>query len=312
MGRKIKGRKHKGVRDPEKQRETKFLSIRDKINTPPTNPDDQQIPKSLLHVINLKQKLENGQINLKRKRKPKKSRPVTSHPHGIKNDSLGRDVPFFQQEKGETDKHFMYRVNQICKSVIDEAAFANKYGVDITRNPETGQIEKVTKRKKDELELYIKQIKKEKKFKGKKKIQHDSEKSKLTKSQKRQVKLKEKKETKLISNIDEFKTFKDDIKFGEVAHEPPVLPAPRKVTIEDTARPGKRNLLLKTLIDPNRKEKTKMLNKETKLQKISNKVIDRKGKRKDLPHALRRQLEKQQKEVIQAYKELKTKRYSVK
>lgn len=115
-------------------------SIRDKINTPPSNPDDQQIPRSLQHIINLKQKLETGQINLKRKRKSKKSRPVTSHPQGIKNDSLGRDVPFFQQEEGETDRHFMYRVNQICKSVIDEAAFANKYGVDIIRNPETGQV----------------------------------------------------------------------------------------------------------------------------------------------------------------------------
>lgn len=37
------------------------------------------------------------------------------------------------------------------------------------------------------------------------------------------------------------------------------------------------------------------------------KTIDRSGKRKDLPHALRRQLDKQQQEVIQAYKQLKNK-----
>lgn len=48
------------------------------------------------------------------------------------------------------------------------------------------------------------------------------------------------------------------------------------------------------------------------LQRVNNKVIDKKGKRKGLPHALRRQLEIQQKEVINAYKELKAKKYDQK
>lgn len=37
----------------------------------------------------------------------------------------------------------------------------------------------------------------------------------------------------------------------------------------------------------------------------NNVIIDKKGKRKDLPAALRRQLDKQQAEVINAYKLLK-------
>lgn len=41
------------------------------------------------------------------------------------------------------------------------------------------------------------------------------------------------------------------------------------------------------------------------LNKTSKNVIDKKGKRKDLPAALRRQLDKQQAEVINAYKLLK-------
>lgn len=46
------------------------------------------------------------------------------------------------------------------------------------------------------------------------------------------------------------------------------------------------------------------------LRKVSNKTIDKKGRRKDLPNALRRQLENQQKEIVNAYKELKSKRYN--
>ncbi|KRT79674.1 hypothetical protein AMK59_7500, partial [Oryctes borbonicus] len=290
MGRKIKGRKHRGIRDPEKQRQTKLLSLRDKINRAPTNPDDQQIPKSLSHIINLKEKVQNGIISVKRKQnhKVKKAlRPVTSHPQGITNKGVGKDVPYFQQEKGESDRKFMVRVNQICKSVIDEAAFADKYGVNIIRNPETGQVENVTKRGKDELELYIKQIKKEKKLKGKKKLKNKTQEPTLTKSQKRQLKLKQKKENKLVTSTSEFEVVGDNVKFGEVAHEPPTLSAPRNVKLEETPRPGKKNLLLKSLIDPNKKDKETNGVKEDQLRKVS-KVINKKGKRKDLPHALRR------------------------
>lgn len=48
---------------------------------------------------------------------------------------------------------------------------------------------------------------------------------------------------------------------------------------------------------------------EVRVHKVTNKAIDKKGKRKDLPHALRRQLEKEQKGVISAYKVLKAKKY---
>lgn len=41
------------------------------------------------------------------------------------------------------------------------------------------------------------------------------------------------------------------------------------------------------------------------LNKTANNVINKKGKRKDLPVAMRRQLDKQQAEVINAYKLLK-------
>lgn len=73
-------------------------------------------------------------------------------------------------------------------------------------------------------------------------------------------------------------------------------------------QPGKKDLLLKTLINGDT-SKVRSVKKEDNLKKVSNKVIDKKGKRKDLPHALRRRLDKQQQEVIDAYKKLKAKRY---
>lgn len=51
--------------------------------------------------------------------------------------------------------------------------------------------------------------------------------------------------------------------------------------------------------------------KKTHTEPKVTKTIDKKGKRKDLPNALRRQLEKQQKEIIGAYKALKAKKYDV-
>lgn len=47
------------------------------------------------------------------------------------------------------------------------------------------------------------------------------------------------------------------------------------------------------------------------LKKTSNKVIDKKGKRKDLPVGVRRQLDRQQKEIIEVYKQLKEKKLHV-
>nr|XP_022903491.1 uncharacterized protein LOC111415839 [Onthophagus taurus] len=290
MGRKIPGRKHHGVRDPEKQQQQRNELLKNKINAPPTNSEDQQIPKSLSRIIALKDKVKSGTISLKRIRKRSKGlKPITSHPHGVKPPREGeKPEPVFQQDKNESDERFMHRVNRVCHNIILESKFEDKYGVDIKRNTLTGEVE-VVKRKKDEIEEYHKKVKKEtnNNNKGKKKKKKNDI-IKLSKSQKRAVKIKAKKEKKENINYDEFKSFEDKVKFGEVVHGPPSLVLPRKGgNTEETHRPGMKNLLLKENL------------------KLS---VDRKGKRKDLPTATRRQLDLQQKEVIEAYKLLKSKR----
>lgn len=48
--------------------------------------------------------------------------------------------------------------------------------------------------------------------------------------------------------------------------------------------------------------------KKTVFDKIQNNKVDKKGKRKDLPNALRRQLENQRNEVVNAYRMIKAKK----
>lgn len=87
---------------------------------------------------------------------------------------------------------------------------------------------------------------------------------------------------------------KDVVKFGEVAHAPPTLTIPKKAS--NIVKPGKKELLMKSLLE---KESIKKSNNKV------TKVIDKKSKRKLLPVALRRQLEKDQKHIVEAYRQLK-------
>lgn len=192
------------------------------------------------------------------------------------------------------------------------------------------QILEVVKKPKDELEVLLKKIRKEKKEKKNKKKSNKNnaeDTPRLTKSQKWSLKKKQKKLKRKAQNIDDFQKFKDEVRFGETVHGPPTLVAPRKAEkFQSTPRVsykdiyiyifnliniffqhGKKSLLLNYIMQSS--ESYKKTDPVDPVQKVKNKVIDKSGKRKDLPHALRRQLENQQKEIINAYKELKAKKY---
>ncbi|CAG9860729.1 unnamed protein product [Phyllotreta striolata] len=298
MGRKIPGRKHRGIRDPEKQEAVRFEKIKNKINAPPSNVEAQEMPKTLQRIVELKNRVKNGDFSKKKKKSNSKENKKIVKSHE------------FERLPGESDKNLLQRVNKLCVDTLKETEFADKYGVEIKRN-EDGEIEGVVKKPKDELELLMKQARKkekakEKGIKKKKKPKTDQVPIKLSKWQKRKKKLNEKEQNKEMRNIDEFKQYKDNVKFGETAHAPPSLVAPRRVKKTQTPRPGNKNLILKKILGDG-KEKPAIA-KESR--KTINKVIDKKSKRKELPQALRMQLERQQKEVITAYKELKAKKYN--
>ncbi|XP_053982101.1 coiled-coil domain-containing protein 137 isoform X1 [Hylaeus volcanicus] len=302
MGRKIPGKKHRGVKDPFKQHAKREAELETKINAPPKDVDEQAIPRSLEHLIRLKETVKSGKITKIKKRKKHKNplisvggeTPRFSHPKA-KPEKV---VPLFQQRPGESEEHFLHRVQKETHAFLGETAFEKKYNVQVNRNPETGNIEGLSKCKLTELDKLEMLRARHKNIKKKKK--KDSDEVKMTKSQKRKEKLQLKKETKQENGVDEFENFKDQIKFGEVAHEPPQFKIrPKAADSTMSTKPGKKDLLLHSLLKKN--ESPKIVSTKT----IS---IDKSGKRKNLPVGERRRLEKDQKDVIAAYRKVKAQR----
>lgn len=291
MGRKIPAKKHRGIKDLEKQHAKRLAELESRTNAAPKDTDEQAIPKSLERIIKLKEaaKTANNSI-LKRKRRKKNALICVGQQHlkpslhpKAKPEKI---VPVFQQRLDESGEQFLHRISKDTHDFLKETAFEKKYGVQIERDLETGQIQGLIKckREKDDVETLRakhKNIKRKKKTTG----------SPLTKSEKRKLKLQLKKEKK-VEDVDEFENLRDKVAFNEVAHEPPKLNIKSKKINEDR-KP--KNLLLNSLLE------------NSKLSSIS-KVIDRSGKRKDLPVVERRKLEKQQSEAIAAYRQLKSQR----
>ncbi|KAK5641198.1 hypothetical protein RI129_009745 [Pyrocoelia pectoralis] len=283
MGRKIPGRKHRGVRDPDKQRELRLQSLKGKINAPPINPDIQEIPKSLNRLIASKEKFVKPM-------QPKR-----------KKNNFGIAL---EREKGESNREYLNRVESICDDIIEQ-----NQNLDVNRSAKTGEIENFFEKDEDEV-LNKKKRKNDATLKKMKKLE-GLLKPKMTKSQKRKMKrLQKEQERASLKEIDFVS--KDDVKFGEVVHAPPDLVIPRRALKEEGAsRPGKKNLLLKSIVgdtSTNGSDRRQTTNKFVDKKGIANKVIDKKGKRKNLPNALRRKMEKQQTEIINAYRMLKNKR----
>ncbi|KAK2576335.1 hypothetical protein KPH14_005696 [Odynerus spinipes] len=307
MGRKIPGKKHRGVKDPEKQRARRLAELETKINAPPKDVQEQAIPKSLEHVIRLKEAVKAGKIGkVKKVKKRKKNalicvggeRPKSLHPKSKPEKS----VPIFQQKPGESNNRFLHRVSQETHAFINETAFEKKYNVVVDRNPETGEVEGLSKHPKDELDELERLRAKHKNIKKKKKSKEKEGEVNLTKSQKRKQKMQMKKKKKEEESVDYFETLQDEVKFGETVHAPPqLIVRPKKANIENTSKPGKKNLLLHSLLSKNDPAN----NNSTKLGSI-----DRSGKRKNLPASERRQLEKEQSNVIAAYRQLKARRFT--
>ncbi|KAF7393066.1 hypothetical protein HZH66_008899 [Vespula vulgaris] len=282
MGRKIPGKKHRGVKDPEKQRAKRLAELETKINAPPKDVQEQAIPKSLKNLIKLKEAVKSG--GEKSKSLHPKSQPEKA-------------VPIFQQKPDESNNRFFYRVSQETHAFLNETAFERKYNVIVNRNSDTGEVEGLSKRPKNELDELERLRAKHKNIRKKKKNKEGEGDMNLTKSQKRRQKLLIKKKKKEEDLIDNFKTFQDEVKFGETVHAPPELVTrPKKANLTDNIKPGKKNLLLHSLFTKNGSSSSNSTKSVT---------IDRTGKRKNLPTSERRQLEKEQSSVIAAYRQLK-------
>jgi len=257
----------------------------------PRNADEQAIPNSLKRVIELKEIAKTNSVILKKKQKKKHALICVGLQHHKPNHPKAKPekiVPVFQQRRDESGKQFMHRVSRDTHNFLQEVAFEKKYGIQITRDSNTGKIQDLTKCKheKDDVETLgtkYKNIRKKKIIEGS---------VILTKNKRQKLKLQIQREKKL-ENHDEFEKLQDKVVFGEVAHEPPRLKIKSKKINENRKL---KNLLLNPLL------------KDSKEAFSVSKMINQSGKRKYLSEIERRRLEKQQSEAIATYRQLKSQR----
>ncbi|KAK3917606.1 Coiled-coil domain-containing protein 137 [Frankliniella fusca] len=343
MGRKIPVRKHKGVNDPEKQRRVREAKVKNLINNPPaTNDDNEPLPKSLQEIMRLRQLVKEGKFNNKKKRKPKKKKDVQLNVEGkplldsssfigppdVKQPGMKRPekpIPTIQQRPGERDRTFLHRVQQLCEDVMKEVKFEKKYKVDVVRNEETGQVETLKKKVKDDVDEMLKteakkardaaNPKKRKKSKKKQAEEAAAVAAKAEKLRKRKDRRKIKREKikqKVLSKQEDKigSVIRETVKFGEVADRPPEFKVkPRKAIADRNVA----NLMFNQMIINGKALEKEMKEKQQDNSKAGAKgkpltKSSLKGKRKDLPVGQRRMLEEQQKSVIAAYRLMKAKK----
>lgn len=256
-----------------------------------------------------------------------------------------KPLPAIKRMQNESDRDYLRRVNRITQASIAESQFEAKYGVEVQRNAVTGEIKikkrptdeldvqmkaAAKARQRGELDEDGKPTAKAKKRPQELKTMSAEEKRRLVKEM---VASKRAAKAAAVPKVQEFQ--RDEVAFGEVAHAPPTLVTPRRAKKAETVarvssehwahiysivhntsltlQPGsKKSLLLHSVIDPKADEddsdaENSDIGSPAKKSKNSavSKVIDLKGKRKELPDTTREMIEKQQQSAIEMYRQLK-------
>ncbi|KAL7744042.1 hypothetical protein ACLKA6_001271 [Drosophila palustris] len=316
--RKIPVRKHHGVRDPLQQIEQREKKLANVTNNPPTQKDDQHGSynfnqfKKIADAAKQGKKLKMGCVgkeDIPKSTGKKKAQPVVGNRHAN-----------IKQLADETDEDYLRRVNRITSASLKEAQYEAKYGVNVIRNPTTGEIT-LQKRPKNEIDELLKQKQKERRQQknGRKKTNGTVKNPMDAKTSKELIKRAFKEadvedDEEVAAAPTEYK--RDVFKFGETVHAPPTLKTlPRKASKNETVpRPGRKsNLLLKSLMDTAGDTTTETsptspanFSKKKSAQKKSTPTkLQLKGKRKDLPAATRSMLEGERSKMIDLYRQLK-------
>jgi hypothetical protein len=101
-----------------------LCSLQNKINAPPEIEDFQEMPKSVERLLKISLAIKDGTIQTKKRKKKKKKKQKNEL---INTENLigkeiklpgmtkaDKPIPSFVQEPGETDKHFLYRIDLMC------------------------------------------------------------------------------------------------------------------------------------------------------------------------------------------------------
>ncbi|CAH1389844.1 unnamed protein product [Nezara viridula] len=241
MGRKIPGKKHRGVKDPKKQLWEKKEKLKQVINCPPKDPSVQEIPKTVLELNRLRELVRNG--NFKKKKKTKSKTNLSNNINKITNGSSqlpesnkdGKVWPNLKQKPGETDGSYFRRINKATNDIIYEASIEAKHDIEVNHN-NTGNI------KNDHLKESEDGLSNNKKKSNKNSetdyILDRKDRMKL----RRKLKVKMKKVNKIKVKEDAIEKKKDIVQFGEVVHQPPQLKRRPKGCLPE--KPGNKQLLL--------------------------------------------------------------------
>merc|ERR1712141_710331 len=155
------GKKHHGVKDPEKQKLKREKELRKKTNAKPKYIDDQEIPKKLLILSKLRE--EAKQPNKPKPKEPKSKLLDSTKLMGyeMKLPGMKKDlkpIPVFQQQEGEKQRQFFRRMNQQVAQFMRQKEYEAKFNVDIVQDAQNGKT-KFVEREKDEIDEHVEQLK---------------------------------------------------------------------------------------------------------------------------------------------------------
>jgi len=251
MGRKIPGKKHHGVKDPEKQQKARLDKVKMKINARPAKEDHQDLPKSMRMLMAAREEVRNMASSKveERVRKSKEERArLDSTRHLTYDGPLQKGmvkplkpIPVFKQGEREHKRAFYYRMDKTIQSMKKRAEYEQKFKVEVSTD-ENGKAV-VKDKEKDELELEEERKKIEKLAKKGIVRRTKEEKRVMRRQREKQRKNKKKKNT---DEILDFNDLKDDVSFGDTVDAPPSLNF-KGFSKDHSSRPaegGKAKLLL--------------------------------------------------------------------
>ncbi|CAG9138709.1 unnamed protein product [Plutella xylostella] len=117
MGRKIPAKKHHGVKDPVKQQAQRMKKLKTQINAPPTDPDDQPMPRSVARLFGLPEYEPKPKKQFKNKKQSSEvNEPKKPHVKG----SSKNPVSSLQRLPGESGRSFSLRINSAIRTLNND------------------------------------------------------------------------------------------------------------------------------------------------------------------------------------------------
>eukprot|EP00088_Acartia_fossae_P056934 TRINITY_DN6637_c0_g1_i11.p1 TRINITY_DN6637_c0_g1~~TRINITY_DN6637_c0_g1_i11.p1 ORF type:complete len:319 (-),score=82.77 TRINITY_DN6637_c0_g1_i11:129-1043(-) len=303
MGRKIKGSKHHGAKDPNKQRENREEKLKVKVNNRPKHDDEQEMPKRLMQLMQHEQHMMQHKQQKKQQKSMNKGDNkglLDSSKYITKQERLPgmtrplRPVPVFRQKQGESKKSFYYRMHQTIQGMKKQREYESEFKVELQRD-QMGNT-KVVEAEPDELEEIVDSHKKKKLAKKGIVLKSKEEKRQLRREREKKRKARQKRggTNKQPADAKDFDDFEDKQVFGDTVHAPPSLNFKMRNMEEKMA--GKASSLL-------------LAQKLSKKQDGGGGVV-KKAKKEHLSMAKKAMLEKERQRVVEAYRALKADKIS--